>query len=63
MPLPQRVLFILGFILIVAALLGIVSRLVRPLGVHFVFNITSFWAPFLFGISLVVIGFILRVEP
>ncbi len=56
----QRGLIGFGVLLMFVALLGVVSRLVRPAGIEFVFLITSFWAPFLFGAALVAIGFFLR---
>lgn len=50
----------LGLVLIVAGVVGLVTPWLQQRGVDFLYPITSFWAPVLLGLALVVVGMVLR---
>ena len=50
----------LGVVLIVAGVVGLVTPSLQRRGVDFLYPITSFWAPALLGLALVVVGMVLR---
>ncbi len=55
-----KVLFFAGLAAFVIGLLGLISLVLRYLGVPFVFPVTPWYGPFLGGLLLVAVGSALR---
>jgi hypothetical protein len=58
-----NVLFFAGLASFVIGLLGLLSLLLRQLGVPFVFAVTPWYGPFLGGLLLTAVGWALRRQP
>ena len=56
-------LFFAGLAALVVGLLGLLSMLLRTLGVPFNFNVSPWYGPFLGGVLLVAVGWALRRQP
>lgn len=56
-------LFFAGLAALVVGLLGLLSVLLRKLGVPFVFDVSPWYGPFLGGILIAAVGWALRRQP
>lgn len=56
-------LFYAGLAALVVGLLGLLSQLLRYLGVPFVFPVSPWYGPFLGGLLLTAVGWALRRQP
>ena len=56
-------MFYAGLAAMVVGLLGLLSQLLRYVGVPFVFTVSPWYGPFLGGVLLTVVGWALRRQP
>lgn len=56
-------LFYAGLVALLVGLLGLLSQLLRSVGVPFVFPVSPWYGPFLGGLLLAAVGFALRRKP
>ena len=58
-----RVMLIAGFAAMVVGLLGLLSLLLKQVGVAFEFAVAPWYGPFLGGAVFVAVGWVLRRQP